>query len=99
MDALPRELPPVASRSLFEGIFTVRRIDLGESPVCSAKDRDIVTEVDETARLRLVDLTGALESGSSGSSRPLRARSERRKDMAGSSKWDSAGRSTDTAGN
>lgn len=80
-----REFALVTSRSLLEGIFTVKRIDLFGSTGESDGDRETVTDGDEAVpRGSLVDLVLMLESGVLGGvSRTERERSERRGDMAG----------------
>lgn len=76
----PRFEPLVTSRSLLEGIFTVRRMDLLESSGEFDGDRETVTEGEEaTARVSLVGLDLVLETGGLDSLAVVaRARRERR---------------------
>lgn len=79
-----REFAAVTSRSLLEGIFTVKRMDLFDSTGESDGDRETVTDGEATARVSLVALVLMLESGVFGGiSRAARDRSERRGDMTG----------------
>lgn len=74
------ERPPVASRSLPAGIFTVRRRILPGLGGESGELRETVTEaVAAEARVCLVDLVLMLAGGLEGSSGDARGRRERRR--------------------
>lgn len=76
----PRFEPLVTSRSLLEGILTVRRMDLLEPSGEFDGDRETVTEGGEaTARVTLLGLDRGLETGGLDSlAVAARARRERR---------------------
>lgn len=61
-----RECAPVTSRSLLDGIFTVKRIDVFDSTGGSEGDRETVTDGEAVARVSLVVLVFTLESGEVG---------------------------------
>lgn len=79
-----REFVPVTSRSLLEGILTVKRIDLfGSAGGISGEDRDTVTDEGAVVRVSLVVLVLTLESRVSGGLSRARRERRERADMGG----------------